>query len=125
MRFGKASVSLNLRNPFKAGGGSTSVFLLYTNGQLVLNRGYLIDGGVAPESVLTVLDGQIRTLYPSARWGEKGYYITIPPPPDPDSVRNIANLLQQQLSSYAGASSSRRFTDSSTDVAGIPPAEPA
>ena len=29
MRFGKTSVPLNLRNPFKAGGGSTSVFLLY------------------------------------------------------------------------------------------------
>jgi hypothetical protein len=102
MRFGKASVSLNLRNPFKASGGSTSVFVLYTNGQLTLNRGYLIDGGMAPEPVLAVLDDQIRMLYPSAR-GEKGYYITIQPPPEPTPVRDFAHALQQQLSSPAGS----------------------
>lgn len=114
MRFGKASVSLNLRNPFKASGGSTSVFVLYTNGQLTLNRGYLIDGGMAPEPVLAVLDDQIRMLYPSARWGEKGYYITIQPPPEPTPVRDFAHALQQQLSSPAGSPGSRRSTNGDT-----------
>jgi hypothetical protein len=97
MRFGKTSVSLNLRNPFKAGGGSTSVLLLYTAGQLTLNRGYLIDGGMAPEAVLAPFDEQIRTLFPSGRWGEKGYYVTIPPPPNPNAVREFVHSLQQQL----------------------------
>jgi hypothetical protein len=97
MRFGKTSVSLNLRNPFKASDGSTSVLLLYTGGQLILNRGYLIDGGMAPEAVLASFDEQIRTLFPSGRWGEKGYYVTVPPPPDPDAVRTFAHSLQQQI----------------------------
>ncbi len=108
MRFGKTSVSLNLRNPFKPGGGSTSIFLLYTNGELVLNRGYLIDGGMTPEQVLAVLDEHIRTLSPLARWGEKGYYVTIQPPPDPGFVRDIVRPLQQHLSSYMDSSSGRR-----------------
>jgi hypothetical protein len=127
MRFGKTSVSLNLRNPFKPGGGSTSVFLLYTNGQLVLNRGYLIDGGMAPEPVLAILDEQIRTLSPLARWGEKGYYITIQPPPDPGFVRDIVHPLQQQVSSYASSSSrhSSINTTSSGNAAEISSAEPS
>jgi hypothetical protein len=105
MRFGRASVSLNLRNRFKAGGGTTSDFVLYTNGQLILNRGYLIDGGMAPEPVLAVLDEQVHLLYPSARWGEKGYYITIQPPPDPNSIRGFAHTLQQQVSGLGSSSS--------------------
>jgi hypothetical protein len=58
--------------PFKASGGSTSVFVLYTNGQLTLNRGYLIDGGMAPEPLLAVLDDQIRMLYPIRPVGREG-----------------------------------------------------
>ena len=101
MRFGKSGVSLSLRNPFKASDGSTSVFVLYTGGQLFFNRGYLIDGGMAPEDVLASLDEQIRALFPSGKWGEKGYYVTIPPPPDPDAIRAFGRLLQQQVTSLA------------------------
>lgn len=97
MRFGKTSVSLNLRNPFKARDGSTSIFVLYTTGQLTLNRGYLIEGGMAPEDSLAPLDEQTRALFPYGRWGEKGYYITISPPLDPDAVDTFVGALQQQV----------------------------
>jgi hypothetical protein len=93
MRFGKTSVSLNLRNPFKSGNGSTSVFVLYVNGQLTLNRGYLVEGGMAPDPVLPALDAHIREQFPTARWGEKGYYITIPLPPDPAAVQSFTETL--------------------------------
>ena len=96
IRFGKTSVSLNVRNPFKpGGGGSTSVFLLYTNGQLTLNRGYLIDGNMASDGRLPAIDEQIRSLFPSGRWGEKGYYISIPAPPDPAAMLAFIQLLPQ------------------------------
>jgi hypothetical protein len=95
VRFGKTSVSLNARNPFKAsGGGSTSVFVLYTNGQLTLNRGYLVEGNMASQDQLPAIDEQIRSLFPSGRWGEKGYYISIPAPPDPNAMHAFIQLLQ-------------------------------
>jgi hypothetical protein len=104
MRFGKATVSLNLRNPFKGDSGSTSVLVLYTSGQLTLNRGYLIDGGMAPEESRDDLDEQIRMLFPSSRWGEKSYYVTTPPPPDPAAVQAFAHSLQHQFTNPAASS---------------------
>jgi hypothetical protein len=95
VRFGKTSVSLNARNPFKVGGGSTSVFVVYTNGQLTLNRGYLIEGNMASQERLPAIDEQIRSLFPSGRWGEKGYYISIPALPDPNALLAFIQLLPQ------------------------------
>ncbi|HZN72900.1 MAG TPA: hypothetical protein VFC00_14620 [Micromonosporaceae bacterium] len=75
VQYGKANASLNLRNAAKGSSGSTSVFALYTNGQLWLNRGYLIDGRMAPEAEIDV---QIQRWFPDARWGEKRYYLYVP-----------------------------------------------
>ena len=90
VRFKRNSVALYVRNPFKAGGGgSTSVFVLYTNGQLTLNRGYLIEGNMASQDRLPAIDQQIRSLFPAGRWGEKSYYISIPAPPDADAMLTL------------------------------------
>jgi hypothetical protein len=104
MRYGKASVSLDLRNPFKTGGGATSVFVLYTNGQMALNRGYLLEGGMTPEADVDQLDEQIRQLFPSGRWGVKGYYVTTPSLPDPAAVTAFGRWQQQQTAHLAATS---------------------
>jgi hypothetical protein len=95
VRYGKESASLNLFNPHKRGERTTSVFVLYTSGQLTINRGYLIDGSLVPQIPLEVLDEQLRHRFPAARWGDKSYYLAAPPPPDPDAIAAFGLWLHQ------------------------------
>jgi hypothetical protein len=104
IRFSKTGVSLDVRNPFKAGGSVTSVFVLFTNGQLSLNRGYLLEGGLIPEPSAARLDEQIRRLFPSGRWGKGSYYVAVPSPPEPDAVRAFRRWFDAHLSGLSGFS---------------------
>jgi hypothetical protein len=96
VRYGKESVSLNLFNPRKSGDRTTSVFVLYTTGQLTVNRGYLIDSGLVPQVPLELLDEQLHQHFPAARWGEKSYYLAAPPPPDPDAIAALGAWVHEQ-----------------------------
>lgn len=105
VRFGRSTASLDLRNPFKSGGGTTSVFVLATTGQLTLNRGYLIDGGITTdEAGVARLNEQIHRLFPTARWGEKSYYLTIPPVPEPETVNAFGYWVRERLSGRTDSS---------------------
>jgi hypothetical protein len=97
IRFSKTGVSLDVRNPFKTSGAVTSVFVLYTNGQLTLNRGYLVEGKMAPDETVGRLDERVRQLFPAGRWGKGSYYVTIPPPLDPDAVQTFRQWLDDHL----------------------------
>jgi hypothetical protein len=93
IRFNRVGVSLDVRNPIKGRGSVTSAFVLYTNGQLTLNRGYLRDAGLVGEPSTADLDVRIRALFPTGRWGKESYYITIATPPDPAAVLAFATWL--------------------------------
>jgi hypothetical protein len=97
VRFSKTGVSLDVRNPTKAGGGVTSVFVLSTNGQITLNRGYLVDGALIRDPFTADLDAQIHAVFPNSRWGKASYYVTVGGPPDPTSVRTFHIWLDAQI----------------------------
>jgi hypothetical protein len=86
MRFNRIGVSLDVRNPFKSQGGVTSVFVLDTKGRITVNRGYLLDGALVRDPFTADLDTQIRTLFPTGRWGRESYYVSVGSPPDADAA---------------------------------------
>lgn len=90
---GMGSLSLNIRHPFKAGHPVNSIYLLYTNGNVVIQRGYYLDSGAFPDSAaVQVLDEQIRARFPDVPWRGKNYYLTASEP-DPDALAGFADWL--------------------------------
>ncbi len=94
VRFNKVGVSLDIRNPYKTGGGVTSVFVLQVDGQLTINRGYLVEGGLVTEDRTADLDEQINTRFPAGRWGKESYYVTVPAPLQPGAVQALRTWLR-------------------------------
>lgn len=70
----KQSVALYLRDR-SAGDGRRAIMLLYLNGEVTINRGYLVDSGLFGDDPVD-LDALITEVFPDARWGDKRYYIT-------------------------------------------------
>jgi hypothetical protein len=91
IRTNKTSISLAFRNSSKAASGVTWVFVLYTNGQLTLNRGYLVDGALVAD--VDALDAQIRADFPGGRWGQNSYYISMSAPPDAEAIDSFHGWL--------------------------------
>lgn len=88
MRINQKSASVSLDYPYGADQRPRSIFVLYGNGQLQVNRGYLIEngpsGGWEPEE----LDSEIRSRFPNLN--DKPYYATVRDP-DPVDVAGFAD----------------------------------
>ena len=86
----QAAVALRLKKP--AGPGTVAALTPQKSGTIWLNRGYLVSafepaGGTAEE-----IDQMIRSTWPSARAGEKGYYFIVSEPTLPE-YRAFADAL--------------------------------
>jgi len=93
VRTGQGTIALNIKHPFKPGHPINTIYLLYTNGQLVINRGYFIDSGAFPDpEAVETLDEHIRRSFPACTWRGKSYY-PCDDSPDPSAVTTFADWL--------------------------------
>jgi hypothetical protein len=92
-RLSSNSVSLDLSHPDKR--RPLSYFVVYTNGQTWLNRGYLRDAGVMPEDRLEELDRFLSVEQPAWKVGPKGSYAIRSTPPPVDEFVSLLDRIQE------------------------------
>jgi hypothetical protein len=87
-----SAVALYVSNPLLRS-GKTAAFVLDLAGNLTLNRGYLLDGGLggSPENV-EAFDDEAKRLFPQMSSGPKNYYVRVEPT-SPEAVSSLAEWI--------------------------------
>lgn len=78
MRINPKSASVTLDFPYVPGQPPRSVYVLYANGSMTVNRGYYIEQGQLTEERVVELDGMLARHFPTLT--SKPYYPSVNPP---------------------------------------------
>lgn len=98
IRVNPTSRSLTLDFPYSPSTGHRSVYVLYNNGTLTVNRGYFIESGAIGEKRVAEMDAQMVAAFPQLT--DKPYYPTATAPP-PEGVAAFASWLIDSASREA------------------------
>lgn len=90
IRINTKSTSLSLDYPYVAGQPPRSVYVIYGNGLMTVNRGYFIEFGSLPEQQVRLLDESLRAHFPTLN--DKPYYPSVAAP-DPIQTARFADWL--------------------------------
>jgi hypothetical protein len=100
----QSAVALYISNPF-ARTGKTAAFLLDLDGNLTLNRGHLLEGGLggSPENI-AAFDREAARLFPQMSSGPKKYYVRVAPT-SPAAVASFAEWINDRLAQQSSLNS--------------------
>ncbi len=94
MRINAGSVSISLDYPYVPGEATRSVYVLYTSGQMTVNRGYFVEFGSLTEDRVSEMDTVLKNLFPTLN--DKPYYPSLTTP-QPQATAAFADWLIGEL----------------------------
>jgi hypothetical protein len=93
MRINPASKSVALDYPYSPTSNHRTVYVLYNNDLITVNRGYFIESGTVSQTAIPDMDAQLRAAFPHLN--DKPYYPTTTAP-SADGVAAFADWLQRR-----------------------------